>query len=203
MKFGIIVGSHRKNSQSAKVGAFVQKHLLENKLASATFILNCSEHPLDLWDEDMWNNDPKWQTTWGPISAEFKTCEAFVVISPEYAGMVPAALKNIFLFCSKQELSHKPGLIIGVSSGMGGAYPVVELRSSSYKNTQICYMPEHLIVRHAEKMLNHPTQIESAEDQYIRDRMAYALRQLEAYGKALRLVREAGVFDPKKYPNGL
>lgn len=203
MKFGIMVGSHRKDSQSSKVAAYIQKHLTENKLASSTYVLNCGAHPLDLWDEGMWSNDPKWQTTWGPISAELKSCDAFVVIAPEYAGMVPAALKNVFLFCSKQELSHKPGLIVGVSSGMGGAYPIVELRSSSYKNTQICYIPEHIIVRHAEKMLNDANSAESVDDQYIRNRIAYALKQLECYGRALVMVRESGVFDPKKYAFGL
>jgi hypothetical protein len=39
-------------------------------------------------------------------------------------------------------------LIIAVSGGAGGgAYPVAELRMSSYKNSRICYLPEHLIVR--------------------------------------------------------
>ena len=50
-------------------------------------------------------------------------------------------LLNIFLLCGNGEFSHKPGLIVSVSSGNGGAYPIAELRSSSYKNTHIMWIP--------------------------------------------------------------
>ena len=49
------------------------------------------------------------------------------VVSPEWNGMVPSMLTNFFLLCSNNELAHKPGLLVGVSSGTGGSYPVAEL----------------------------------------------------------------------------
>ena len=67
--------------------------------------------------------------------------------------MVPAGLKNFFLCFGRNELAHKPGLIVGVSSADGGVYPVAELRMSSYKNSRICYIPEQLIVRNVESVL--------------------------------------------------
>ena len=51
-------------------------------------------------------------------------------------------------------LAHKPALIIAVSSSDGGAYPVAELRMSSYKNTRICDISEQIIARHVESVLN-------------------------------------------------
>ncbi len=45
-------------------------------------------------------------------------------------------------------------LIVAVSSGAGGAYPVAELRMSSYKNSRICYIPEQIIIRDVENVLN-------------------------------------------------
>ena len=73
-----------------------------------------------------------------------------MVIAPEWHGQVPAGLKNFFLICGRAEVGHKPALITTVSSGDGGAYPVAELRMSSYKNNRICYIPEQLIIRNVE-----------------------------------------------------
>ena len=77
-----------------------------------------------------------------PISNKLASSDAFIVISPEWHGMAPAGLKNFFLMWGKGELAHKPALIITVSSGDGGSYPVAELRMSSYKNNRICFLPE-------------------------------------------------------------
>ena len=40
--------------------------------------------------------------------------------------------KNFFLHCNKGELSHKPALLVSISSGNGGSYPISELRSSNF-----------------------------------------------------------------------
>ena len=65
---------------------------------------------------------------------------------PEYGGMATPNSKTFLVF-NNGELFHKPGLIISVSSGTGGAYPISELRSSSYKNSHIMWIPEHIIIR--------------------------------------------------------
>ena len=65
--------------------------------------------------------------------------------------MATPIAKNFFLICNKGELAHKPGLIVSISSGNGGAYPVSELRSSSYKNTHIMWIPEQIIIRNVEQ----------------------------------------------------
>jgi NAD(P)H-dependent FMN reductase len=200
MRFAIITGSHRPQSQSSKVGHYIERLL--KKTGHEIFFLDLGINPLPFWDEGMWNDSPHWQRDWKPISAELRTCDALIVISPEWSGMVPAALKNFFLLCSHQDIGHKPGLIVAVSSSRGGSYPVAELRMSSYKNTRLCYIPEHVIVRNVETVLNKELP-ESDDDRFIRTKLEYALSLLDAYAKALRTVRESNVIDHKTHANGM
>jgi hypothetical protein len=111
-------------------------------------------------------------------------------------------LKNFFLLCSADVFAHKPGLIVTVSAGAGGSYPVTELRTSSYKNTRLCYVPDHVIVRNVGQML-HGDQPADEHDVALRGRIEYSLRVLVEYAKALRLVRESGVIDLKAFPYGM
>lgn len=202
MKIGIINGSHRVKGQSAKVANYAASSLKRFDPSISLYQLDLASKPLPFWDEGVWSGDDSWRKVWGPISKELSECGAFVVIAPEYHGMVPAALKNFFLLATKDEIGHKPGLIVGVSSGRGGSYPVVELRSSSYKNSRINWIPDHMIVRNAEQVLNTDAP-QSEDDRLTRDRFDYCLRLLCQYEKALRYVRESGVVDFKNHPNGL
>ncbi|MBI4239194.1 MAG: NAD(P)H-dependent oxidoreductase [Deltaproteobacteria bacterium] len=203
MKIAIISGSHRKEGQSAKVARYLQ-HVVTMQCASdTTYLFSLANNPLPLWDEGVWAQAAQWKTLWGPIAQELRSADAVVVVSPEWSGMVPAGLKNFFLFCTPQELGNKPGLIVTVSASRGGAYPVNELRTSSYKNCAFCYIPEHVIVRQVGDMLNDPTTPASPDDEYIRARLGYAVQMLRSYGEALRHVRESGIPDYQTYPYGM
>ena len=201
MQIGIISGSHRANSESDRVSQFVINDLKASSGVD-TYYLSLAGNPLPLWDEDLGKGTDQWKKVWGPISTELKRCEGFVIISPEWSGMVPAGLKNFFLLCSSGELAHKPGMIIGVSSGIGGTYPVAELRSSSYKNTRLCYIPDHIIVRNSASMLKGDTPA-SDHDKSLRKRITYSNKMLIEYAKALLGVRESGVIDYKSFPSGM
>ena len=204
MKITIISGSHRKVSQSEKVARFVQRTLEEQKLCEDTWLFSLAANPLPLWDESIWEADPAWEQRLAPISAELASSDAFVVISPEWHGQVPSGLKNFFLMWGKGELAHKPALIITVSSADGGAYPVAELRMSSYKNNRICYIPEQVIVRNVESVLNDdPEQNNADADSYFRERITYALNILKEYALALGQVRASGAADLSKFKNGM
>jgi NAD(P)H-dependent FMN reductase len=204
MKIAIISGSHRKNSQSEKVARFIQKTLQEHQLCDATWLYSLGENPLPLWDESIWEGDANWQARMQPIHAQLSESDALVVIAPEWHGQVPAGLKNFFLLCGKQQVGHKPALITTVSSADGGAYPVAELRMSSYKNNRLCYIPEHVIVRHVESVLNDdPAQNNPDADSYFRERIRYALGILVEYAKALQQVRSSGVTETEKFANGM
>lgn len=200
MKITIISGSHRANSQSEKVAHYIAKDLSSLKVESS--VISLANNPLPLWDEGVWGDDPKWAAVWEPISQTLKGSDGFVVVSPEWSGMVPAGLKNFFLLCGSREVGHKPAMIVSVSSGIGGSYPVAELRLSSYKNTRLVYVPDHVIVREAESMLNGDTPA-SDHDTEIRKRIHYSLEMLVEYAKAFSHVRNSGKINFKDFPYGM
>ncbi|TGL58900.1 NADPH-dependent FMN reductase [Leptospira sarikeiensis] len=200
MKIGIIVGSQQKESQSAKVGEFLNSKLKE--MSVETWTLDLGKTPLPIWDSNQTNENQTWSEFWGPIDSNLKSSEGFVVITPEYGGMASPAIKNFFLHAGLPQLGHKPGLLVSVSSGRGGAFPIHEMRASSYKNTKICYIPEQLIFRDVEHLINGGEPV-SAEDSFIRERSVFALRILIAYSNSLSEIRESGVVYDPRFKNGM
>lgn len=201
MKIAIIAGSHRRNSESLRVAQYIEG-VLGTIGVDQTYLFSLSENPLPLWDEGLWSGDEKWKTVWNPIAKELKSSDGLVVVAPEWSGMVPAGLKNFFLLCSAELLAHKPGLIVSVSASQGGSYPVAELRTSSYKNTRLCYIPDHVIVRNVGHMLKG-TQAVDEHDRLLRERIDYSARMLVEYTKALKTVRDSGLIDLKRFPYGM
>jgi len=202
MKIGIISGSHRQQSQSRKVADHIAEQL--EKDGTDSWIYDLAGNPLPLWDESIWAGDPVWKERLDPIKQQLQSCDGIVVIAPEWHGQVPAGLKNFFLMFSQQELGHKPALIAAVSAGSGGAYPVAELRMSSYKNNRLCYLPEHVLIRDVENVLNADSRRnDERADAYIRERLSWALDILKAYAQALKPVRESGVTQHEKFKNGM
>ena len=200
MKIAIISGSHRKESQSERVSRYIQSTLAARNVESE--IISLSGNPLPLWDEEVWANSPTWDSLWTPISKKLQSASAFVIVTPEWAGMAPPALKNFLLLCSTTEVGHKPALIVAVSSGLGGSYPIAELRLSSYKNNRLVYLPEHVIVRDVANLLHGDTAA-GKRDEEARARIGYGLNLLEEYARALVSVRESGAINHVDFPYGL
>ncbi len=199
MKIAIISGSHRQKSQSLKVAKHIQ-----DTLDTETWLYSLEGNPLPLWDEGVWDGEQKWLDILNPLRAELTTCDALVIITPEWHGQVPAGLKNFFLLFGKNELADKPALIVSISSGIGGSYPVAELRMSSYKNSRICYIPEHVIIREVESVLNqNESDNNERSDPYIRERLNWSLNILKGYANALKQVRDSGVTETDKFNNGM
>lgn len=202
MQIAIIVGSHRKDSQSAKVARFLASQLTSLGDHSC-WICDLGKDPLPLWDEDIGSDAPQWSGL-KALTKEIDAADAFIMIAPEWHGMVPAALKNFFLVCGGASFAHKPALPVGVSVGPGGTYPINELRTSSYKNNRLCYLPEHLIVRNCMVVMNkEESENDEGEHSYISERSLYCMKQLIAYADALTQVRASGTADLTPYPNGM
>ena len=202
MQIAIIVGSHRKDSQSAKVARFLASQLISLG-DHRCWICDLGKDPLPLWDEEIGSDAPQWSGL-KALAEKIDSADAFIMIAPEWHGMVPAALKNFFLVCGGASFAHKPALPVGVSVGPGGTYPINELRTSSYKNNRLCYLPEHLIVRNCMVVMNEDvSENDEGEHSYISERSLYCMRQLIAYADALARVRESGAADLTPYPNGM
>ena len=204
MKVSIISGSHRNPSQSEKIGRYIET-LLQNEFSDIDpFLYLLADNPLPLWDQSVWESDEAWVERLAPLKEQFSNSDAFVIISPEWHGQVPAGLKNLFLLFNKFELGHKPAFIVSVSSGAGGAYPVAELRMSSYKNNRLCYIPEHLIIREVEKVFNEDEKDNDARsDSYYKERLNWCLNILLGYGKALKTMRSETEIHNDKFSNGM
>ena len=200
MKLVVVTGSHRADSESDRIGQILADRSLELSLFDQVEVLSLSSNPLPLWDESIFTGNEDWKKLLAPWRQSLKEADALVVVSPEWNGMVPAGLKNFFLIFSAIHLGHKPALIVSVSSGRSGSYPVAELRMSSYKNCRICFIPEHLIVRDVESALKGE---DEEADLLLMERADYSLRILNEYGKGLKLVRDSGVVDHKTFRNGM
>ncbi len=202
MKITIICGSPRAQSQSMKVSRVIQQQL--QALAADARIFSLRDNPIPLWEEAIWDGDQKWKDLLAPIKQQMTESDGFVVVSPEYHGQVPATLKNFFLMFNRFELGHKPAQIVAVSSADGGSYPVAELRMSSYKNNRICYIPDHLIIRNVEKVLNSEAEKNNPDaDAYFRERIEWSSKVLLEYARALKTLRQKDFIHSDKFANGM
>ena len=200
MKVAIINGSPRENSQSEKVANYLSKEYQKHGLDPS--LISLKGNPFPLWDESIWSDDNWAGGVFKEASNILKESDLIVVVCPEYNGLVPPSLQNFFLLAGKNELGHKPALAVTVSAGRGGAYPVLLLRMSGYKNTRLAYMPDHLIVREATKVLNTPDP-ENPGDKFIREKIEYTIKVSKEYAKAFIGIRESGVVDFENHGNGM
>ena len=199
MKISIISSSHRINSQSNRISNFLKNDLLKLNSNLNVFSLDLAKSALPLWSPDKKEGDGIWGNTWNSISKNFDSSDGFIFVVPEYGGMATPAAKNIFLLCGNGEFAHKPGLIVSVSSGNGGAYPISELRSSSYKNTHIMWIPENIIIRNVEEFKpgDHGENI----PEWLDNRIDYVLKLLLTYASNMKPIRE--IVNRKDFGNGM
>jgi NAD(P)H-dependent FMN reductase len=202
MKCFLLCGSHRAESQSMKVARYLEAALAQEVPGSTAVVRSLGGNPIPLWDEAHGGAPDE---LWAPISRDLQAADALVVVTPEWSGMATPGVKNFLLNCTAAEVGHKPGLIVAVSAGRGGSYPVAELRMSGTKNNRLAWLPEHVLVQHVEGNLNAPDGAPEIgrEDAAIRARLRYSLRLLGAYARALAEVRASGVVDHKTFRNGM
>ena len=199
MNISIISASHRKDSQSERIANIIGSRIKNIKPTVNLYNLDLSESNLPLWTPDKKNGSGTWGTVWEKISKQLKQSDGFIFVVPEYGGMATPQSKNIFLLCSEGEFAHKPGLIVSVSSGNGGAYPIADLRSFSYKNTHIMWIPENVIIRNVEEY--NPGGHGSLIPEWLDDRIDYTLELLLAYSLNMQSLRK--LINRKEFGNGM
>lgn len=196
----VVAGSPRDISFSARLSRHIVALLTDVMGVSGVELLDLGRTHPPPWSEELSRREPESWEGWKPIARVLEQSDGFVFVVPEWGGMAPPALKNLFLLCDGTlELADKPGLLVGVSSGHGGASPLAELRISSYKNARVCYIPEQIIVREVEDLFIGDTFLESPEAKRLESRLLHALRLLVGYAGALAIVRDAGLRDPGQF----
>ena len=199
MKISLISTSHRKHSQSLRICKIFKKIIEEINNEIQCYHLDMYESEIPLWTSERKENAKFWENDIKIISKNLALSDGFIFIVPEYGGMATPNSKNFFLVFNNGELFHKPGLIVSISSGNGGAYPISELRASSYKNSHIMWIPENIIIRNVEQFLpgNHGKLIPS----WIDDRIKYSCDLLIKYAEFIKPIQK--FVNRKDFANGM
>ena len=197
MNISIISASHRKNSQSNRVALILEKLLQEKFKTIQIFNFDLFKVNLPMWSEEEIEENRK--LFFNEFSSKLLKSDGFIFVIPEYGGMATPISKNFFLHCNKGELSHKPALVVSISSGNGGSYPISELRSSSYKNRHILWIPENIIIRNVEHF--NPGNHGNLIPEWLDKRIDYVLNLLIEYSKCLRPVTK--LINRKDFGNGM
>tara|TARA_B100001175_G_scaffold292313_1_gene278048 strand:- start:383 stop:979 length:597 start_codon:yes stop_codon:yes gene_type:complete len=198
MKISLISTSHQQKSESSRIRKIFKTQLKTQKKDIDLYDLDFSMEEFSYWYAEK-NDIERKKEKWLKIADHLKTSHGFVFIVPEYGGMATPIAKNFFLICNKGELAHKPGLIVSISSGNGGAYPISELRSSSYKNTHIMWIPEHIIIRNVGQF--NPGSHGLLIPPWMDKRINYTLDLLLAYAECMRPLSK--LINRKEFGNGM
>lgn len=203
MRIVVISGSHRKNSQSEKVSRYIINRQIATHSQSKAELINLANNPIPLWDESMDVKKEPWKSHLQPSLELLQSCDGVVWVIPEWNGMIPSGVSNLLQHCTAKELGHKPALLVGISASMNGVYPISQMRLNSSKNNRGVYLPEHIIIRYVEKVLNDPEKSASGEDSHLRGRIDYCLSLLNLYAQHMKPIRHSSIIDYDRYPNGM
>ena len=199
MNISIISTSHQQGSQSKRVSEILKTFLLQIDKKVKCFNIDVFESNVPLWTSDKKENLKFWNEEFKKISLNLSSSDGFIFVVPEYGGMATPNAKNFFLVFNNGELFHKPGLIVSISSGNGGAYPISELRSSSYKNSHILWIPENIIIRNVKQFL--PGKHGELIPDWLDDRIKYSCNLLIKYAEYLKPIQK--IINRKDFGNGM
>jgi NAD(P)H-dependent FMN reductase len=196
MRLLIVGSSQRAVSQSAKVAVFIKGRA--NHYSVVNYV-ELHQLELPLWDGE--EQTKSQSLSWKKVGRDLTESDAVVVVTPEWGGMASPLLKNFLLMCEARQTAHKPLMIVSVSSGIGGANPVAELRMNSLKNNKFVAVPDHLIIRNVTEVLNKTCDFKllSKRDRELRERIDFSLARLFQYALALKDMRKKLAESP--YPN--
>ncbi|MBL7893336.1 MAG: NAD(P)H-dependent oxidoreductase [Bacteroidia bacterium] len=127
----IISASVRNGRKSNRVAIYFKNYIEENKIATPEII------DLDKYQFPVFNERLKFLKTPSDSILEFagkiKSADAVLIVTPEYNGGYPAALKNL-IDMLYDEWYHKPIGFITVSSGaFGGSQVITSLQFVLWK----------------------------------------------------------------------
>ncbi len=193
MNLLIISASQRTESQSAKVAEYLANS--SNQFSKVRHIELCKQR-LPLWDgeESSKQND---DSDWLAINSQFQTMDALILVTPEWGGTASPLLKNLLMMADATDIGHKPVLLVSVVNGISGAYPIAELRMNAFSNNKLVAIPDHLIIRNVDEILNavnasthRDEDVITRRDNSIRHRIGYSLHTLLHYSQAMKSLRE-------------
>ncbi|WP_119394768.1 NADPH-dependent FMN reductase [Salinibius halmophilus] len=192
-----ISSSPRTSSQTAKVAQFIHNEAAKHDFAGEHVDLQALNLPFFSGNAAEFAMNESWLA----LVEQIKAADAFVLATPEWNGMASPMLKNFLMAIPNGLAANKPALLVTVSAGLNGAYPIAELRGHAFKNNRIVPIPEHLIVRYAEETFNQVA-AEGKPDELAHQRLQDSLLMLRHYAEALQAVQSA--YNDKEWkPTGM
>ncbi|RYV02334.1 NADPH-dependent oxidoreductase [Shewanella sp. OPT22] len=179
MNLVIVSASHRAESQSFNVGEYLK--------FNAKQFESISHIELAMLNLPFWDGTSDKGESWAQVKSSLEEADAIIAITPEWNGMASPLLKNFLMMCDLDMTDNKPIMYVAVSSGIGGTYPIAELKMDGGKNNGLIPISEHLIIRGVEGFLN--PEIESSHEKQLRLRIEYSLEMLARFSEALSNLR--------------
>ncbi|MBO9570721.1 MAG: NAD(P)H-dependent oxidoreductase, partial [Chitinophagaceae bacterium] len=131
MNIKIISASVREGRNSHRVALYFSKYLLDNNIATVE-ILDLKEYNFPLFEERLqYMQAPPQKAV--QFSEKIKAADGVLIVTPEYNGGYPAALKNV-VDLLYPEWKKKPLAIATVSDGaFGGTQVITSILFSLWK----------------------------------------------------------------------
>lgn len=174
----IIIGTDRKDSNTAKVGLIVQK--IYQNLGEKVEIIDMKDFknsfdPLAEYGKDM-------PPAMKPFFDKVTKSEGLIVIAPEYNGSMPGILKYFIDYMKfPDSFEFRPVCFIGLGGRFGGLRPVEHLQQVfGYRNAFI--YPLRVFMMNVHKLL----QDGQLNDQFLHDLMIQQAKGFAAFVSALK-----------------
>ena len=194
MAISVISSSQRSNSETLRISQFIADRIVAT--GNTVEVHDLHQMALSTDIEAVWGSGAA-----AHVVDRLETADGAVFVTPEWAGMPSPALLN-FLLQVGNSLAHKPVMLVAVSSGRNGSYPIAALRATGYKNAKYLMIPEHLIFRNVKEMVQDGDP-SGPEDVFIRRRTDFAVAQLLAYADGMGAIRAALPSEPKDFAFGM
>lgn len=120
--YAILSSSVRTARNSHRVAIFLQK-LIEKRQSGTVTMLDLNEYQFPVFTERL-RFQPNPHDKLKEFTQKFKDADGLIIVTPEYNGGYPAALKNVIDLYG-EEWYHKPVALAAVSEGIYGASQVL------------------------------------------------------------------------------
>ena len=205
MQILIVSASQRRSSKSFELAKYIQANILDtySNVLSSILDLSLYSHLLDNYGVNNEDNVALVREKDEFLSKLYR-CDAIIFVVPEWGGMIPPALVNMFLLTANGlPIGHKPAFAVGVSASGGGSNPISLLKAYTSKNSHVTWLPLHAIVQNVEQFLQSKWALNSS-DKYsqVQSRLHIGIQSLLIYSRQLVIVREELVSLSKVHPFG-
>ncbi len=138
----IISGSNRSGANTHKVALHVQE--IYRQLGAEARLINLQNLPVEAFHPDAYREKPDTVTA---LTDQVLSSSGLVIITPEYNGSIPGALKYfIDLWPYPEAFENRPVCFIGLSAGNSGAVRPVEHLQGIFSYRYAAQLPRRIFI---------------------------------------------------------